>query len=369
MKKNKHTKLMAIALLMLSLIFGSVQSHACTGVMIKTDDNNYIIGRTMEFAEDYVAHILIFVPRNFKYIGHTPSEKPGMLWESKYAYVGFSPSTTMPLVDDGLNEVGLYCGGFFHIGYAGYESVIDSDYSRTISCLDVASWILSTCSSTAEVREQLPKILVCAVKDPDMGYVPPMQYFVADKTGDAIIIEYLNGKLVISDNKANVITNSPAYSWHTENLRNYITLKPENSLSIKINGNEFADFSQGSGAIGLPGDFSSPSRFVHAAFLANTAYGGKNVDEGIGVIFHIMNHFDIPKGSVRGMADGKSMNDTAQWTSAADLANQKYFYHTYSDRNVRMIDLKKLDLNAKDVKSIKNIQAPSEIEDVSEDLK
>jgi choloylglycine hydrolase len=362
-------KLFQLTALILFLLLLSLNGYACTGVLIKTDDGNYIIGRTMEFAEDYVAHILIFVPRNYSYTGHTPSEKPGMIWQSKYAYVGFSPSTSMPIVDDGLNEAGLYCGGFFHVGYAGYESVTESDYSLTISCLDLVSWILSTCSSAAEVREQLPKIRVCAVKDPDMGYVPPMQYFVADKTGAAIIIEYLNGKPVISDNKANVITNSPSYSWHTENLRNYIALKPENSLPVTINGNEFADFSQGSGAIGLPGDFSSPSRFVRAAFLANTAYGGKNVDEGIGVIFHIMNHFDIPKGSVRGMMDGKSMDDTAQWTSAADLTNAKYFYHTYSDRSVRMIDLNKLDLNAKDVKAIKDVQKTGEINDVSGELK
>ncbi len=367
--KSKYAKLMAIMLLIIFLTFGSAESYACTGVMIKTKDNNYIIGRTMEFAEDYIAHILIFVPRNYKYTGHTPSGRLGMAWQSKYAYVGFSPSTTMPLVDDGLNETGLYCGGFFHIGYAGYENITAKDYPPTISCLDVASWILSNFSSVAQVRRELPKIRVCAVKDPDMGYVPPLQYFVADKNGDAIIIEYLNGKLVISDNKANVITNSPTYGWHTENLRNFIALKPENSLPVTINGNEFADFSQGSGAIGLPGDFSSPSRFVRAAFLANTAYGGDNIDEGIGAIFHIMNHFDIPKGSVRGMMGSKAMNDTTQWTSASDLTNSRYFYHTYNDRRVHMIDLKKLDLNSKDVKSIKNIQAKGTVKDVSGDLK
>jgi choloylglycine hydrolase len=204
-----------------------------------------------------------------------------------------------------------------------------------------------------------------------MGIIPPLHLIVSDKTGDAAIIEYVAGKLNIYDNKVNVITNSPVYEWHTENIRNFIALKPENNPAIKINGYEIAQFGQGSGLIGLPGDFSSPSRFVRAAYLVSSAFQGKNVDEGVGVAFHIMNHFDIPLGAVRGMEGSTPVYDTAQWTSAADLTNGRYFYHTYTDRTVRMIDLNKLDLNAPNIKTIglKEIQRPSTIEDVSDQLK
>lgn len=368
MKKNKYIGFLLSAALIFSFMLASIESYACTGIRIKTQDNNYIYGRTMEFADAFMPHDLIAVPRNYKYTGQTPSGQPGMPWQTKYAFTGFNLSGE-PLVDDGLNEKGLACGGFFFVGYAKYENVTEADYQNTISCLELVSWILGTCSTVAEVRDQLPKIHICAVILPQLGFAPPLHCFIVDKTGDAAVIEYLDGKLNIYDNKVNVITNSPNYIWQTTNLRNYIGLQPANIPAIKINGNEFAQFSQGSGAIGLPGDFSSPSRFIRAVFLTNSAYEGKDIDEGIGVAFHILNHFDIPLGSVRGEESGKTINDTAQWTSASDLTNSRYFYHTYNDRSVRMIDLKKLDLNAPNIKTIKDIQKLGEIKDVSDQFK
>ena len=368
MKQHVRFTLIALIVLLSAAVFALTQANACTGIITKTQDNNYIMGRSMEFASDFISHHLIFVPRNFKYTGQTPSGKPGMPWMTIYAHVGFSPST-LPIVDDGINEKGLYCGGFFHPGYAKYETVVEKDFPKTISSDDIGSWILSTCATASEVRERLPKIHVCGVVNPQLGYVAPMHCLVIDKTGDAVIIEYLEGKLVMYDNKANVITNSPVYTWHIENLRNYIALKPDNAATIKINGNDFVQFGQGSGAIGLPGDFTPPSRFVRAAFLARSVFQGKNVDEGIGMAFHIMNQFDIPLGAVRGMQGNKPANDTTQWTSVSDLTNARYFYHTYNDRSVRVIDFKKLDLNASTVKSIEDIQQPGKITDVSGQLK
>jgi len=370
MKKTIFFRFILSAMLVFSFASAlvSVESYACTGVRIKTDDGNYIFGRTMEFAESFLPHDLIAVPRKYKYTGQTSSGKPGMPWQAKYAFVGFNPQGLM-LVDDGLNEKGLACGGFLFPGYAKFEDVNEKDYPTTISCLELISWILGNCASVAEVREQLPKIHVCGVIMPQLGSVAPFHCMVSDKTGDSIIIEPIAGKLNIYDNKANVITNSPVYEWHTENLRNYIALKPENSPAIKINKYDFASFGQGSGLIGIPGDYSSPSRFIRAAILANAAFQGKNIDEGIGIFFHIMNSFDIPRGAVRGMEGNKSFYDTTQWTSASDLTNGRYFYHTHGDRSVRVIVLKKLDLDAKDIKIIQDVQRPGEIRDVSDQLK
>lgn len=368
MKKRRCVSLIFCAVLIFSFVLVSTDGYACTGIRIKTQDGNYIFSRTLEFADSFMPHEIIAVPRNYKYTGRTPYGKPGMTWQTKYAFVGFSP-TGMMLADDGLNEKGLACGGFMFPGYAQYEDVSEKDYPSTISCMELISWILGNCASVAEVREQLPKIHVCGIVMPQLGSVAPMHLMVSDKTGDSIIIEPIAGKLNIYDNKVNVITNAPVYEWHTENLRNYIALKPENNPAININGYEFAQFGQGSGLIGIPGDFSSPSRFVRAAYLVNSAFQGKNVDEGIGIAFHIMNHFDIPLGAVRGMEGNTPVYDTAQWTSASDMTNARYFYHTYNDRSVRMIDLMKLDLNAPDIKTIKDVQKPGEAEDVSGEFK
>jgi len=357
-----------VAALLISFIFTSATAFACTGIQIKTQDGNYIFARSMEFSESFMSHDLIAVPRNYKFIGQTPTGKPGMAWQVKYGFVGFAPSG-QKLVDDGLNEKGLHVGGFFFPGYAQYEDVAEADYSNSISCLEIVSWVLATCSTVEEARQQLPKIHVSAVVDPALGYAPPLHMFISDKSGDAVIVEFVSGKTNIHENKVNVITNSPDYIWQTTNLRNYIGLKAENLPAMTINGNQFAQLGQGSGAIGLPGDFTPPSRFVRAAFLVNSALQGKNIDEGISVAFHILNQFDIPLGAVKSVENQAAVYDTTQWTSAADLSGCRYFYHTYNDRGVRVVDLKALDLNAAEVKVIKDVQKIGLVKDVGAELK
>ena len=367
---KKRIVFFALAVFLFLFVLISTNALACTGIQIKTQDGNYIFARTLEFADSFMPHDLIAVPRNYEYVGQTPTGKPGMRWKVKYGFVGFAPSGEK-LVDDGLNEKGLHVGGFFFPGYAQYENVSETDYHTTISSLEVSFWILATCSSVEEVRRQLPKIHVCPVVLSSLGYPPPLHMFISDKTGDAAIIEYTAGKLHIYDNKVNVITNSPDYIWHTTNLRNYIGLKAENNPAITINGNQFAQFGQGSGAIGLPGDFTPPSRFVRAAFLVNSTLPGKNIDEGIVVAFHILDQFDIPLGVIKGEQNGVITYDTTQWTCASDLTNSRYFYHTYNDRSGRMIDLKELGLNAPDIKILKgkDLQRPGKVKDVSAELK
>ncbi len=367
---KKQIGFFVVAVFLFSLVLTFTNAFACTGIQIKTQDGNYIFARSMEFADSFMPHDLVAVPRNYRFVGQTPAGKPGMPWKVKYGYVGFAPPGEK-LVDDGLNEKGLHVGGFFFPGYAQYEKVAEADYPSTISCLEVVSWILANCSSVAQAREELQKIHVAAVVFTKLGYAPPLHMFISDKSGDTAIVEYTAGKLNIYDNKVNVITNSPDYIWQTTNLRNYIGLKAENNPAMTINGNKFAQLGQGSGALGLPGDFTPPSRFVRAVFLVNSALPSKNIDEGIANAFHILNQFDIPLGAVKGEEGGVTTYDTTQWTSASDLTNARYFYHTYNDRSVRMVDLKELDLNAADAKVIKDqdVQKPGQVKDVSDQLK
>ncbi len=368
MKRCKHISFIIYVVLIFSFALVSIEAHACTGILTMTKDGNYIYARTQEFDTDTMQFDMLFVPRNYQYVGSTPSGKPGMKWKTKYAHVGFNP-VGHDLMAEGLNEKGLASGGFYFGGYAKYEDVTKNDYPRTISNLDLVSWILGTNASVSEIRKRLPKIYVSGVVLPEWGFVPPQHLFVADETGDAVIIEYVDGKLNIHDNEVNVITNSPDYTWHITNLRNYIGLKALNNPAVTIHGTELGQMGQGSGAIGLPGDFTPPSRFVRAAFFAKTAYQGKDIDEGIGIAFHILNQFDIPKGSIRDNEAGKVISDITQWTSAADLTNRRYFYHTYNDRSVRMVDLNEFDLDAPDLKIFKDVYKPGKITDVSGQFK
>ncbi len=367
MRKRQYMRFMVSMALVLTFVLVSMKGHACTGIQLKTEDGHFIFARTLEFSAEQMPFNLIVVPRNYPCQGQTASGKPGMSWKTTYAYVGFNPFGA-PLVADGLNEKGLACGSFLFPGCAEFEALTGDMHSRAISSLDLTSWILSTCATVSEVREKLPKIVVFSIKMPELGPIMDLHYFVTDETGDAAVIEYVGGKLNIYDNEVNAITNCPVYHWHISNQQNYIGLKAFNNPPSTIGNKTFAQFGQGSGAIGLPGDFTPPSRFVRAAFLANAAYEGKNVDEGICIAFHILNQFDIPKGSIREKHLGHVISDSTQWTSASDLKNRRYYFHTYHDRSVKMIDLNELDLNAQNIKGIRNIQKPAQVINLSNQI-
>jgi choloylglycine hydrolase len=128
-------------------------------------------------------------------------------------------------------------------------------------------------------------------------------------------------------------------------------------------GVKISSLGQGSGMLGLPGDFTPPSRFVRAVAFSQSALPVETAQEGVLQAFHILNQFDIPKGAARATENGKTWADFTMWTSASDLKNHRYYFHTFESRQIRMIDLNKMDLNAKQIKTF-----PMDQQEVIEDL-
>lgn len=215
----------------------------------------------------------------------------------------------------------------------------------------------------------------CAHKSPAImekfGAPTPMHYVVADASGGSIVIEYTKGQLSIFDNKVGVMTNSPTYDWHLLNLRNYANLQPLGAWPARsINGVSIAPFGAGSGMLGLPGDFTPPSRFVRAVAYVHTMDPVKDAQEGVSAAATMLNNFDIPKGLVR---EGKSEEDYhlgfTQWSVIGDMRNKVYYYWTMYDRRMRSVDLTKLDFNAKKVASFPLDRVRTQdIEDRTKDL-
>ena len=343
-------------------------AHSCTGIVIESQDGSPVYARTMEFGADLLSFNLIVVPRGHEYSGMTPDGKPGLSWKVKYGHVGFSPFG-MPAVVDGLNEKGLACGGFYLPGYAKYQDYREKDRGRTISNMDFIGWVLSNFASISELRQALQEITVTGSVLQKWGFVPPLHYLAVDESGSSIVIEYVDGRLQVHENPLGVITNTPSYDWHMTNMRNYIGLSALNRPTRKLGGKEFAPMGQGSGALGLPGDFTPPSRFVRAVYLAQSTYHAGKADEEVLVAFRILNQFDIPRGAIREEArDGKTITETTQWTSACDLKNRRYYFHTEYSRRLRMVDLGEVDLNAARIKTME-VTSPEKIEDVSGELK
>lgn len=326
-----------------------VDANACTGIRLKTEDNNIIYGRTMEFGEPLHSKIM-YVPKGFGFQGSAESGKNnGMTWTVKYPFVGAS-AYDLPFTIDGVNSQGLAVGIFYFPSYAKYASPSKSQREKSIGPWQLPTYLLSQYSTVEEVKKALSTIDVVSI-----GFkkeMPPLElhYVVHDASGKSLVIEYIDGKLVTYDNPLGVISNAPSFDWHMTNLATYDNLHPNNTLSKTVDGITLKSVGQGSGMMGLPGDFTPPSRFVRAALFTQYHVPAKSGSEGIFNAFHILNQFDIPKGSVRGKdaLNNESMAYT-QWTSAANLKDKKYYYHTYTQRNVGMIDLMKMDSNTKEI--------------------
>ncbi len=123
----------------------------------------------------------------------------------------------------------------------------------------------------------------------DMGFVPPVHYIVTDASGKSLVLEYIDRELKIHTNPLGVMTNAPTFDWHMTNLSNYVTMSAKNVEKVDLAGKEILGLGQGSGMLGLPGDFTPPSRFVQAVAFSKSALPVEKANEGVLQAFHILN--------------------------------------------------------------------------------
>lgn len=342
--------------------------YACTGLMLKAQDGSIVHGRTVEFVIKVDASMAL-IPRGYKFTSQTPIENAGLKYTTKYAAIGSFSFDNVKILD-GLNEKGLSVGVFYFPVFAKYAPITSKNKHKALSPVDFPNWILTQFATVGEVRKAIEnnKVVIVPTVMKNWGpQPPPFHYIVYDKTGNSIIIEPIDGKLVIYDNPLGVITNAPTFDWHMINLRNYLALNPKSTQKISVNKLDLKEIGQGNGMLGLPGDFSSPSRFIRAAVFSATAVPPQTSKDGINQIFHILNAFDIPIGVAREERDGLTLTDYTMFTTAIDPQNLRYYYKSYDDQTIRSIDLKKLDLTGTQIKTFK-VGGKQEIVDASSKL-
>lgn len=340
--------------------------NACTGIKLTAKDGAVVHGRTLEFGMKVNSSVAV-IPRNIEFIGTTPNGQ-GLKYKSKYGAVG-SIAFDNPAIMDGLNEKGLSVGTFYFPGFAGYADINKENQSKALSPIEFPHWILTQFATIDEVKNNLSNVVIAPTVNKEWGSnPPPFHYIVYEKSGKALVIEPREGKLLAYDNPLGTFTNSPGFDWHMENLRNYINLTTINVKPLKVEGLTFSSFGQGSGMVGLPGDFTPPSRFVRAAIFSITAIPSANSNEGIGQVFHILNQFDIPVGVAREVENGIIHSDYTQVTCAHDPQALKYYFKTYDDQTIKFVDLNAFDLNANSIKKMSPSGEQSFV-DVSASLK
>ncbi len=349
----------------LCVLFGS--SYACTGIVLKSKKGIAITGRTLEFAKDIDSRLLA-VPKGTRYTGTTPEGGNGVEWEAKYNIVGMSVLDT-PHIAEGLNDQGLGIGLFYFPQYAKYPEYQPSDSNDYLAPWEYATWLLSNFRTVQEVKENAGKVKIAATVLPEWDQILPLHFFVRDADGNSLVLEYIDGKLHIDDDPIGILTNSPDFLWHVTNLRNYVNLSAINVPKVKLSGLTVGAAGSGSGLLGLPGDFTPPSRFIRATVFTQTSLPVENADTGVTQAFHILDSFDIPKGTVyQKVEKGQNPYEYTQWTSVSDLTNKKFYFHTYGDRRLRMADLKAVSFEDGKIKTFP-ISRTQDIQDVSSELK
>ena len=333
-----NTKLSAILMAGLGLA-SQIPSYACTGITLKSKDGATIAARTIEWAESVMNTMYVVVPRNEELQSLTPSGMDGVKFKTKHGYVGLAVEQKEFMVE-GINEKGLSAGLFYFPNYGKYEPYDASIKDKCLADFQVVSYVLAECATTDEVKEALSKVRIINI-DPRSSTV---HWRFTEPSGKQMVLEIVNEVMHFYDNPLGVLTNSPGIEWHWMNLSNYINLQPGNAPEHNFGPIEMKSLGHGSGMLGLPGDFTPPSRFVRATFFQLTAPQQPNAQQSVFQAFHILNNFDIPTGTELPWGEASAdMPSATQFTVASDTHNRMIYYRTMYNSNIRCIDLKKID--------------------------
>ena len=324
------------------LVWPARTGEACTGIRLKARDGAIIYARTLEFGMPLDSDIIV-IPRGRAYVGTAP-DGPGLKWTTKHGIVGAN-AWDLDQVVDGINEHGLAGGLFYHPGFAEYPATSRRQSDRVLASWEVLTWMLGTFTTVAEVQDGLDQVIVGNAPQPAMGFAPPVHFILHDPSGDCLVVEFVGGKVQRYNNPLGVITNSPGFDWHLTNLRNYINLSALNVPEVKFDNEQFAALGQGTGMLGMPGDFTPPSRFVRAVAFASAATPPENASEGVILAHHILSSFDLFPGVVREGKQEAKNPDVTQWATFSDLKNKAYYFRSYQNPTLRKVDLSGLDFD------------------------
>jgi penicillin V acylase-like amidase (Ntn superfamily) len=322
-------------------------ASACTAVNFSAKDGSVIAGRTMEWAYDMQwtlksvpvgTAVPLTAPAKLKMVGTEP--------KSKYAFIAVMPAILKgaDAFLEGQNSAGLGMSGNFLPGFTEYQTVTASD-KNYVSVLNLGKFALGMFDSVKDLRAELPKYKVWFDPAEVSGLpTPPWLHFVfTDRTGESIIVEFVKGQMVISDNVAQVLTNAPTYDWHVLNLRNYLSLTKDGKASVPYRGGDVTALGQGGGLLGLPADYQPSSRFVRAAYLRHLATPPANASEASQLAVHVLNNVDIPVGVVSSTEGGQTTSDYTQWVMIKDLTNNRAMIANAKNRaNYITLDLKEI---------------------------
>ena len=318
----------------------------CTAVSYKNKDHYF--GRNLDLEYCYNETVTI-TPRNYSLPFRNMEDI-----NTHYAMIGMAYVVDgYPLYYDATNEKGLSIAALNFPDNAVYHPVKEG--RANVASYELIPWILARFQSVDEVVAALEKVNINDLQFSEDLPVSYLHFMVCDKDR-SIVLEPMTTGLMVYDNPANVLTNNPPFLYHITNLNNYMSLsneKPKNNFSKKLALNQY---SRGMGSLGLPGDLSSASRFVRAAFTTLNSVAGETEEESVSQFFHILNSVYQQRGCVK---MEKDIYEKTVYSSCCNTSKGIYYYTTYENSQITAVDMHNVDLNSRKIFSyplIKNQQ-------------
>ena len=310
------TKLSVVLVAIAGQFIYSLPTKACTGITLKSKGETTIVARTIEWGGSNLNSQYVIVPRGHTEQSYTPDGMNGMTFTSRYGYVGFAVEQK-DFVAEGLNEVGLSAGLFYFPNYGKYQDYDFTEKEKSISDLQLVSWILGKYKTVDEVKEAVKKVRIINI---DLR-ASTVHWRFTDTSGHQLVLEIINGVPEFYENKF-----------------------PGTVPAQHLGNIELSSFGAGSGFLGIPGDVTPPSRFVRAAFYQTSAPQQDTPLKTVLQCFQILNNFDIPVGiEFKPEEVPCDIPSATQWTSATDMTNRIIYFRTMYNSAIRSIDLNTID--------------------------
>ena len=315
----------------------------CTAATYKTKD--FYFGRTLDYEFSYGDQITI-TPRNYPFSFRHAGTK-----QTHYAIIGMAHvAGGYPLYYDAINEKGVGMAGLNFVGNAAYANV-KPDVTN-VAQFEFIPWILSQCASVAEVRTRqcatVQEAKDCLVQMQLVGTpfhesLPTAQlhWIISDETA-SITVESIADGLHIYDNPVGVLTNNPPFPQQMFQLNNYMHLSSKQPVNTFADDLTLTAYSRGMGALGLPGDLSSASRFARVAFTKMNSISGDSEAESISQFFHILGSVDQQRGCCE-VTEGKY--EITLYTSCCNATKGIYYYTTYENHQISAVDMHRENLD------------------------
>ena len=304
----------------------------CTAATYRTTD--FYFGRTLDYEFSYGEEIVV-MPRRFPLAFRHMGE-----WKEHYAIVGMAHvAGGTPLFYDAINEKGLGMAGLNFVGNADYKSLTPS--MDNVASFEFIPWVLSQCASVAEAKQLLSNMNLADTPFAPSLPASQLHWLIADASS-AITVECVKAGLQVYDNPAGVLTNNPPFPEQMMNLNNFMHLspkQPQNQFSASL---PLHCYSRGMGALGLPGDLSSQSRFVRVAFVRANSVSGNSEAERVSQFFHILGSVDQQRGCCE-VDEGKY--EYTIYTSCCNASRGIYYYTTYDNHQITGVDMHREDLD------------------------